>query len=254
MSNILFNLISNQKSVKMRNSIIILLTALSMVVFTSCEKVVGEGPVVIETRVVTGFKSVAVSISGKVNYKIDPVYKVEIQAQQNILDILQTNKTGDELVIKFQDGKRVKNHEDIIVTISAPFAEGVNLSGSAEFDLINNLAADNLNLRVSGSGSINVFQATLTDKLTATISGSGNISVLNGAIKNESLKISGSGNIEAGNVLAEKAVTEISGSGHMKVNLSQNLDASISGSGSVYYRGNPIISTHISGSGKVTPF
>jgi hypothetical protein len=238
----------------MKKSVIIVLSAVSMLFFSSCEKVIGEGPIVTETRAVTGFKSVSVSISGKVNYKIDPVYKVEIQAQQNILDILQTNKIGDELVIKFQDGKRVKDHEEILVTISAPFAEGVNLSGSAEFDLINMLTASNLNLRVSGSGNINVFQATLTDKLTATISGSGNIKVLNGTSKNESLKISGSGKIDLSNVLAEKATTEISGSGDMKVNLSQKLDAFISGSGSVYYRGNPLISTHISGSGKVQPF
>ncbi|MBL7742063.1 MAG: DUF2807 domain-containing protein [Chitinophagaceae bacterium] len=242
------------KNIKMKNSVLVLLAAISLLSFTSCEKVVGEGPIVTETRGVTGFKSVSVSISGKVNYKIDPVYKVEIQAQQNILDILQTNKAGDNLVIKFQDGKRVKSHEEILVTISAPFADAVNLSGSAEFNLVNALAAQNLDLRVSGSGNINVVQANLADKLTATISGSGNITVSNGAAKNESLKISGSGNINVGNVLAEKAVTEISGSGNIQTNLSQTLDATISGSGSVYYRGNPVITTHISGSGKVKPF
>lgn len=238
----------------MKNIVFILLAVFSVTLIASCEKVVGEGPVVTETRSVTGFKSVSVSIGGKVNYRIDPVYKVELQAQQNILDILQTNKVGDELVVKFQDGKRVKDNEDIIVTISAPFAESINLSGSGDFDLVNQLIATNLSLRVSGSGNLNVSQATLTDKLTATVSGSGNIIVANGAAKNESLKISGSGNINAGNVGAEKATTDISGSGNIHVNLSQNLDASISGSGSVYYRGNPVISTHISGSGKVQPF
>lgn len=238
----------------MKNIVIIAIALLSITMLNSCEKIVGEGPVVTETRAVTGFKDVSVSISGKVNYRIDPVYKVEIQAQQNILDILQTNKVGDELVIKFQDGKRVRSHEEILVTISAPFAGSVNLSGSAEFNLVNSLAADNLSLRVSGSGNINVVQAALTDKLKATISGSGNITVSGGSAKNESFKISGSGNINAGNVLAESAITEISGSGNMYVNLSQSLDATISGSGSVYYRGNPIITTHISGSGKVRPF
>jgi hypothetical protein len=248
------NLINNQKQIKMKNSIIVLLAAFSVIAFASCEKVVGEGPVVTETRAVTGFRNISVSISGKVNYRIDPVYKIEIQAQQNILDILQTNKVGDELVIKFQDGKRVKDHEDILITVSAPFAESVNLSGSAQFDLVSQLTTANLNLRVSGSGNINVSQVALSDKLTATISGSGNITVANGAAKNENLRISGSGNINAGNVAAEKAITEISGSGNIQVNLSQSLDATISGSGSVFYRGNPLISTHISGSGKVQPF
>lgn len=242
------------KKVTMKSTVFAVAAALSLFFFPSCEKVVGEGPVVTETRSVTGFKSISVSISGKVNYKIDPVYKVEVQAQQNILDILQTNKVGDELVIKFQDGKRVKSHEEILVTISAPFADAVNLSGSAEFNLVNALTAPNLGLRVSGSGNINVLQADLADKLTATISGSGNITVSNGSAKNESLKISGSGNINVGNVAGEKGVTEISGSGNIQTRLSQTLDATISGSGSVYYRGNPVITTHISGSGKVKPF
>ncbi len=238
----------------MKNVIAILLAAIGMISFTSCEKVTGEGPVVIETRSVSNFKTVSVSISGKVNYKIDPVYKVEIQGQRNILDVLQTNKVGDELVIKFQDGKRIKSHDDIIVTISAPFAESVNLSGSAEFNLTGNVVSDDMRLRISGSGNINVAQVTLSDELNATVSGSGNITVSNGGAKNASLKVSGSGNIRAANVQVEKATAEISGSGDMQVNVSQRLDASISGSGSVRYKGNPIISSHVSGSGRVIPF
>lgn len=219
--------------------------------FTSCEKVVGEGPLVTETRNVTDFKKIAVSISGKVNYKIDPVYKVEVQAQQNILNILETKKIGDELIIKFQDGKNVRSHEEILVTISAPYAEAIRMSGSAAFYLQNTLTASNVDLSVSGSGFINLSNIALSDKLTGNISGSGNITIVNGMAKNQNLTISGSGHIDAENVQVEKSVVRISGSGNMKVNVSQDLDATISGSGSVMYRGTPVVTTHISGSGKV---
>jgi hypothetical protein len=238
----------------MKKIISVLLAGISVLFFTSCEKVVGEGPVVTQTRNVSNFTRISVSIPGKVNYKIDPVYKVEVQAQQNILDILQTNMEGQELVIKIRDNKRVKEHEDIIVTISAPVATFVNLSGSAEFNLTGMLTGADLGLKISGSGSINVQHAALANKLSGTISGSGNINVLSGTAKNEDLRISGSGSIELRNVVAEKADIEISGSGDMRVNLTQNLKARISGSGSVYYRGNPAIDTHISGSGTVRPF
>lgn len=238
----------------MKKTSIVLLAALSALFFSSCEKVVGEGPVVTQTRSVSGFKAVSVSISGRVNYKIDPVYKVEVQAQQNILDILETNKVGDELVIKIKDGKRVKSHEDITVTISAPFADMINLSGSGNFFMTGSLSAATCNLRVSGSGSINADHISLTDKLTATVSGSGDIKVASGLIKEQSLRISGSGKIDLAGVVSDKAVTEISGSGDMWVNLLQSLEARISGSGSVHYRGTPAITTHISGSGRVQPF
>lgn len=237
----------------MKQVFIILLIATGLSFFSSCEKVIGEGPLASETRNVQGFKGVSVTISGKVNYTIDPVYKVEVLAQRNILEVLETYIVGDELVIKFKDGVRVKDYEDITVNIRAPFAELVNLSGAADVFVTGNLVSPNLNLKLSGSGNMYVQQATVADKLGVAISGSGNINVQQGSAVNESLRISGSGKIDLSPVAAQKAVAEISGSGDMRIKVSQNLEASISGSGSVYYIGNPLVSTHISGSGTVRP-
>ncbi len=228
---------------------LLLLTA----IFSSCEKITGEGPVLQQTRTVTDFSKVDVSISGTVNYTIDPVYKVEVIAQQNILEVLRTERVGDELVIKFKNGVRVKSHEQIIVNVSSPTLRSVNLGGSAEFTISGPLAGNDLDLRISGSGSINIQQLSIADKLTATISGSGNITALAGTAKSENLKISGSGSIHLHAVQADKATADISGSGDIKVKASQTLTANISGSGSVYYLGNPVISSHVSGSGKVLP-
>ncbi len=238
----------------MKSKLTVVLAAAILSFFTSCEKVVGEGPIVTETRNVANFKGVSISVSGRVNYKIDPAYKVEVQAQQNILDVLETKLIGDELVVKVKDGKRIRSNEEITVNISAPYADFLNLNGSANVYVTGGLATTSTSLKVSGSGSINADQVTLTDKLTVNISGSGDIKINQGNVKNEVLKISGSGKIDLGNVITEKAVAEISGSGDMWIHVTQNLDAHISGSGSVRYRGTPVITTHISGSGKVQPF
>lgn len=238
----------------MKKSISALLVAGGMLIFASCEKVVGEGPLVTETRAVSNFKKVSSSISGNVVFHVDPVYKVEVEAQQNILDILETKLVGEELIIRIKDGKRVKENAGITVTIHAPTCEGVYLSGSGNFSMSGILQVPNLSVQVSGSGNINLQHATVVDKLTATISGSGNIEVQSGTAKNESLRISGSGRIALGDVLADKAVTETSGSGETRVKLTQSLDAHISGSGSVFYRGTPVVTTHISGSGRVIPY
>jgi hypothetical protein len=238
----------------MKKIIFMLFAAAGMLFFSSCEKVVGEGPLVTETRSLNNFKKVSSSISGNVIFQVDPVYKVEVEAQQNILDILETKLIGDELVIRIKDGKRVKSNTGITVTIHAPNCEAVYLSGSGNFLMTGLLNEQNLNLHVSGSGNIDLQNAAVVDKLTATISGSGNIEVRSGAAKNESLRINGSGRIALGDVVADKAITETSGSGEMRVKLLQSLDARISGSGSVFYRGTPAVTTHISGSGRVLPY
>ncbi len=222
-----------------------------MAAFNSCEKVVGEGPVVQQIIPVTDFSKISVGVHGRINYNIGPVYKVEVIAQQNIIDVMRFIKEGDELVIKFQNGVWVKSHEDILVNITAPVAKGVNLSGSASFNLTGPLTGSNLDLKVSGSGNIEVQQASLTDKLSSTISGSGSITVYSGISPNESLHVSGSGSINLVGLQADKTSADISGSGNIKVKVAQTLDAHISGSGSVYYLGSPVITSHVSGSGRV---
>lgn len=238
----------------MKRSCIVLFAGL-IVFFTSCSKdtVWGEGPVVTETRAVINFNGVSAAIPGKINFAVDPVFKVEVTAQGNILQVLRTRVKDGVLEIDFPNDVKVRKHEDITVNISGPTVDYLRLSGSGNMNVTGNLITNLLGMHVSGSGNIAVQQAAIEDKINADISGSGNISIASGSAKNEELHISGSGNINISNVIAERAEIHISGSGDMKVNLSQFLDAHISGSGSVLYLGNPVISTHVSGSGSVKP-
>ena len=238
----------------MKKSVVVLLAAAALFIFPSCEKVVGEGPVVTETRSVQNFTGVSSEMSGKVNFTIAPNYKVEITAQRNIIDVTKTNVINGILHIDFKNGVRVREHEDLTINITAPAADYFRLSGSGDMDVTGDVVANNLQVKLSGSGNIVVQKATVVDKIDADLSGSGNINVLNGSTLNEDLKISGSGKIDLSNITAENGETRITGSGDMKVVLSKKLDATITGSGSVYYHGNPIISTHITGSGRVIPF
>jgi hypothetical protein len=237
----------------MKKIVIMLAAAAALFNFSSCEKVKGEGPLQSELRAVTGFSGVSASISGKINYMIAPVYKVEIIAQRNILDVIQTSKVDGHLRIKVKDGVSIKTNEEIVVNISAPSADYLHLSGSGNIVITGNLVSSNLDMNISGSGSITVPDAAVATKIDAVISGSGSMQVLAGTAKNQQLRISGSGKYIADGVTSDNVVATISGSGDMKVKALQTLDATISGSGSVYYRGTPVISTHISGSGKVRP-
>jgi len=230
-----------------------LAAAAALLTSSSCKKVVGEGDLQTETRNITDFSGVSASIGGKIYYKIDPVYKVEITAQRNILDVIEATKTSGHLLLKVKEGVRIKSNEEITVNISAPTADYLHLSGTGDLAVIGNINAVNLDMAISGTGNITVQSVSVTDKITANISGTGDITVQSGVAKNEDLRISGSGKLFIDGVAAENATTTISGSGDMQVNLSQALDATISGSGSVYYRGHPLISTSISGSGKVKP-
>lgn len=231
------------------------LSVITLLFFASCSKetVWGEGPMVTETRAIVDFRGVSTAVPGQVNFTIDPVFKVEVTAQRNILQVLRTRVDNGVLEIDFPNDVRVRDHEDIVVNISGPTADYLRLSGVGDIHVSGTIVANRLDMGVSGTGTISVPQVTITDKIVANISGSGSIDVAGGSAKNEDLRISGSGNMDLSDVAAERGVIHISGSGDMKVNLSQHLDAHISGSGNVWYRGNPTIETHVSGSGTVKP-
>ena len=237
----------------MKKITIMLAAAASLFMFPSCRKVTGEGPVQSEFRSVGNFSGLSSAIGCTVNYTIAPEYKIELVAQRNILDVLETSRVGGHLLVNVKPGVIVKNDEDIVINISAPTASYLHQSGSGTLRVSGDLVASNMDMGVSGSGSIFADRLTISNKMDAAVSGSGSIHVKEGTVAEENVRISGSGNVRLAGVNAAKGVVIISGSGNAQLNLSQSLNATISGSGSVFYHGSPQVSTHISGSGKVVP-
>lgn len=235
----------------MKKTILFAAVVLSAFLFSSCRKVTGEGPLEISDRGVNNFASLSAGISGSIYFTQSPQYKVRIEAQRNILDVIETYTVGSELIIKFRNNVNVRSHDKITVWISAPTLEGLRLSGPAAMNVTGNLAPYNFNAEVSGSGSLTIDSIKAADKITTAVSGSGAMKILSGVAKNGSVYMSGSGSTDISGVKTDRADVHISGSGSARVFPVQALDAHISGSGNIYYLGNPVIFTHISGSGAV---
>src|SRR6185436_4426539 len=142
-----------------------LAAAAALLTSSSCKKVVGEGDLQTETRNITDFSGVSASIGGKIYYKLDPVYKVEIIAQRNILDVIQATRSNGHLLLKVKDGVRIKSNEEITVNITAPTADYFHLSGTGDLAAIGNLISANLDMSISGTGNITVQSVTVTDKI-----------------------------------------------------------------------------------------
>jgi hypothetical protein len=225
---------------------------IAVTVFSACTKVVGDGPVKTENRTATNFSELDISIPGEIEFRQDNSYKVEITAQQNILDIIEADVNGNELEVKYENDVWVKTHDRIHVVITAPDLAALRLRGSGTVSTVGNLQTNDLRLSISGSGDINIPNLD-ANTLRAEVSGSGDIHVGAGSVESETLKISGSGSINLLNVMSKSANTTTTGSGEMRVNVSERLDARITGSGSVRYKGNPVVSAQVTGSGKVKP-
>jgi hypothetical protein len=222
-----------------------------ILVFNSCNKVKGKGDVVSETRNITGFTAISLAMEGDLYFTPDSVYSVEIQAQQNILDVIEAPVEVGKLVLKIQDHTVLGKHDPIRIYIHAPSINDLDVSGSGNITVGSVMDQPDLRYNISGSGNITINEVK-SKQLDGRISGSGNITGSSGTSDYSSMTISGSGNLDFPGVMTDSVYVTISGSGDVSVYAVKYLDVTISGSGNVRYNGNPVINQHISGSGSVT--
>lgn len=237
------------KSVKLMIPVLLILVTS----FTSCKKhlfnsIKGKGETVTETRNLSGFNKISLSIDGDLSYVQDSVYFVEISAQQNVLNVITTEIDGGRL--KIGSSKWIRKHNGIKIIVHSPDMREMDLSGSGNIESSSDILTTNLELNVSGSGNI-TLASVHTDEFEVKISGSGNITVSGGAVTNQKATISGSGDVEMDDLTANNSDAKISGSGSISVWVLDQLKATISGSGNIRYKGNPIVNANISGSGSV---
>ena len=236
----------------MKNNVLTTIAAATIVMaFPSCRKTLVDGPSVTRTYNVTGFNGVNENIDAEVHYTQDKNYKVEIYAQSDIQNDIETPVVDGELRLQFRKFTNWTRHNKIIVYVSSPDVKSLGVNGSGSVHVSAPIQSNNLKLKVNGSGSVNIssFEG---QSITSDISGSGRITVSGGTTTTSDLRISGSGDIDMLGLYAQNVNAQISGSGTATVNVSNSLDVRISGSGRVYYRGTPSVYTNISGSGKVS--
>jgi hypothetical protein len=236
----------------MKNCKLVLSVILLFATITSCRKVTGKGPVVTEARQTASFEGLELKIPANVYFTQDPAFKVELQAQENVLDEIETTVINNNLQIRFRrPTTRISSNDGITIYVSGPNVRSFTVDGSGYLEAPAPITLPNLGLQVNGSGNIRINNTTTT-LLDAGIDGSGHITVSSGNANSANLRINGSGLLDVSGIMVKDADARISGSGNIIVFATQNLNATISGSGSIMYKGNPAVSKHITGSGTVT--
>ncbi len=235
----------------MKKTIVFVIFIACIAGFSSCEKVKGKGEVVAQTRNVSGFTGISLAIDATVYFSPDSNFYLEVRAQQNMLDILETViGSNNTLIIRYKKGVIIGKHEPIKIFIAAPDVRSLTLSGSGDILVDTPWLNQYTEASISGSGNINISELN-ANELLITISGSGNVQATTGMVNSQELKISGSGNIDLEGVESDTTFANISGSGSIMVWVNKLLEATISGSGNVSYKGNPVIIVHITGSGSL---
>ncbi len=188
----------------------------------------GSGNIVTEKREVSGFKSVDVGGVFQVEIVAQKEFSVEVEADDNLLEFIETRVDGDTL--RIESSKRLKSKSPIKIRISAPNIDNLQVSGAAK------VTATNLNsqtLKIESSGGSKVTVVGQATKLW--------------------VESSGGARVNAGELTAVDGHIEGSGGSNVEVNVTGDLNSDISGGAQVTYNGTPAnIVTNKSGGARVS--
>ncbi|QEC40366.1 head GIN domain-containing protein [Pseudobacter ginsenosidimutans] len=235
-------------------NLLVLLLPIALIVSSSCsfvggKKVRGKGEVRTESRSVTQFSGVSTSGSFDIYVSSGP-QEVKIEAEDNLLEYIETYINDGVLRIRTKDGFSLRPTKNVKVFVTNPTFNKIHSSGSGNIIGQNKIISnDKLDLSVSGSADINL--EVDAPEVESEISGSGNTD-LKGATKKFETKISGSGNVRALDLMSEETEVKITGSGDVSVFASVKLTVRVTGSGDVRYKGNATVDSKITGGGGVT--
>jgi hypothetical protein len=213
------------------------------------KRVKGNGHTITTTKTPGNFTKVEQKGSFDIILKSGSQQEVLIEAEENLIPHIETFLEGDKLVIRPEEGFRLKPTRAIRIVITAPKYESIWSYGSGNI-LGESMIADSSNLEVGTRGSGDITLQVQVPQIKAVSQGSGNIN-LSGETREVLLESAGSGDLKAEELKSENATIEIRGSGNATANASKALNVEVRGSGDVAYKGNPAIKTDIKGSGNL---
>lgn len=189
----------------------------------------GSGNVASESRDVRGFKAIDVSSSFEVVITAQQEFSVTVEADDNILPLIETKVHRG--VLKIECSRRVSPKTPMKIIISAPDIENIETSGAANV-ILNSIK--NAGLHIDSSGASKILVTGETTKLV--------------------VEVSGATKIDAEGLVTENADIDTSGASHVSVNVLNSLRTDASGASKITYSGTPReLNTKKSGAASVSP-
>jgi len=213
-------------SLTVTSTILLLLNACGVTVVS------GSGIIVEETRDVRNYSQVVFSAPGELTINQNGGEGLVIEADDNLMQYIQTSVKGGILYIDIQPGiVQLYPSQTIRYSLDAGTLTRVSLGGSGDIRA-DALIASDLDFSLNGSGRILVgavksqstkldlngsgeyrLTSLITNQLTTSLNGSGNITIQEAIVKSATAGISGSGVLNVTNIVADSLNVTISGSG-----------------------------------------
>ena len=242
---------------KKNTTIIIPLLILSVFILTACQFLPwfgarrGSGNMTTEARPVSDFDAIRLDGAGRMIITQGTAPSLEIQAEDNLINLLTSEVQEATLVLGYQDRlwrRTIIPTRPIQYNLTVTDLAQLTLNGAGDLE-IQSLQTDALVIQINGAGNI-VIEDLSAQNLTVNLAGTGSIKAA-GVATNQVINLDGAGNYQGGDLRTQSTSIKISGLGNGTVWAAETLQVTIAGGGSVSYYGSPQVTQEITGLGEI---
>lgn len=212
-----------------------------VLILVSCSKetmIYPSGNIIKQTRQVSSFSYISISNGINVNLSQEDPGNITVEADDNIIDYIETYVTSNTLYIKEKDGTDINYKKTVNINVPAKQIKSLSASGGSEIKALTPFYLNSLDIMTSGGSEFT--GEFYVNSLYYNISGGGDIS-LTGKCNQLHLISSGGSNNELLGLISDDARLEISGGSTVRIYANRTLNVHASGGSKIYYKGKAVI-------------
>ncbi|MNK04180.1 hypothetical protein D3C87_220400 [compost metagenome] len=184
---------------------------------------------------VKNFDKIKVDGAIKLVMTQDSSYRIQVEADSNIITYVKADVSGSELKIKL-DYDRYCGTDSIVVHAGIGELKNLDLAGAVKVVGDGRIYATDLDMNFSGASDVSLDLSA--SKVTTKVDGVSKIALIGQAGVHD-LKIKGTAKVEAFDFVVGIYNIETEGTGKANINVLNELKVKTSGSSEIYYKGNP---------------
>jgi hypothetical protein len=212
------------------------------------ETVRGSGVVVEENRKLGDISGIELAMPGTLYIEFGGSESLRIEAEDNLMEYIQTNVRSGRLVIENRQGINLRTSQSINYYLTVDELNSIVISSSGNVEA-EDLQSESFSVTISSSGNLSISSLDSTS-LHVEISSSGNLEILGGQVQEQTINISSSGDYNAEDLASIEADVSITSNGTATIRVSDHLSGRLSSSGNIYYIGNPELNVRTASSGR----
>lgn len=212
---------------------------------------VGSGRSVTHTFDLSDFTEVEIANAFNAVIVMDDGYSVEVTVDDNLVDFLRVEQTGDTLHIGLDADAPPIIRPTLQARVSMPSLARLDASGASRLEVTGFTSSDEVTMNVSGAST--ALGDTAAGALVVDASGASTV-ILQGSAATLDATASGASNVNLSDFPVTDATVNANGASVIHVNASGALSAEASGASTVRYAGGPTLEqSNATGSSTISP-